>query len=315
MALGLRSVAAPVPTRLPHRQRSLYDAGSGSTLPGRAVRSEGQAPTGDQAVDEAYDALGATFDLYWDVYDRDSIDDAGMELVGSVHYLSNYDNAFWNGTQMVFGDGDGTYFNRFTSGGRRRRPRAHARRHRARGESHLPRPAGRAERVGLRRLRIDRQAVLALAAADRRRGRLADRRGPLHSARERGGAPLDEGPGHGVRRPGAREGSAAGPHERLRRRRPTTTAASTSTRASRTARSTSRRSRSAATPGSGPGRSGTRRWATRACRRTRSSRTSRASRPTTPAGSTTTPRARPSRPPGTTWESRRRSQRSNEERL
>ena len=115
VALGLRSVAAPVPTRLPHRQRSLYDAGSGSTLPGRAVRSEGQAPTGDQAVDEAYDALGATFDLYWDVYDRDSIDDAGMELVGSVHYLSNYDNAFWNGTQMVFGDGDGTYFNRFTA--------------------------------------------------------------------------------------------------------------------------------------------------------------------------------------------------------
>jgi Zn-dependent metalloprotease len=37
-----------------------------------------------------------------------------MNMIGTVHYLSGYDNAFWNGSQMVFGDGDGTYFNRFT---------------------------------------------------------------------------------------------------------------------------------------------------------------------------------------------------------
>src|SRR5262249_46427006 len=32
----------------------------------------------------------------------------------SVHYRKDYDNAFWNGTQMVFGDGDGDLFNPFT---------------------------------------------------------------------------------------------------------------------------------------------------------------------------------------------------------
>jgi Zn-dependent metalloprotease len=31
-----------------------------------------------------------------------------------VHYGLDYDNAFWDGTQMVFGDGDGDLFNRFT---------------------------------------------------------------------------------------------------------------------------------------------------------------------------------------------------------
>jgi hypothetical protein len=58
--------------------------------------------------------LGATFDLYWSVFGRNSIDNAGQDLLGSVHYGQAYDNAFWNGTQMVFGDGDGRYFNRFT---------------------------------------------------------------------------------------------------------------------------------------------------------------------------------------------------------
>jgi Zn-dependent metalloprotease len=98
----------------PHRQRMIYNANQGTGLPGNLVRSEGQGATGDAATDEAYDGLGATFDLYWNVYARNSIDNAGMNLVGTVHYGQQYDNAFWNGQQMVFGDGDGQYFNRFT---------------------------------------------------------------------------------------------------------------------------------------------------------------------------------------------------------
>jgi Zn-dependent metalloprotease len=98
----------------PHKKRLIHDAKTGTTLPGTLVRSEGQAATGDAAVDEAYDGLGATFDLYWDIYQRDSIDNAGMDLIGTVHYDKKYDNAFWNDVQMVFGDGDGQYFNRFT---------------------------------------------------------------------------------------------------------------------------------------------------------------------------------------------------------
>jgi hypothetical protein len=78
------------------------------------VRSEGQEPSGDPAVDEAYDGLGATWRLWFEVFDRDSLDGRGMPLLATVHYGSGYDNAFWDGTQMVFGDGDGVIFERFT---------------------------------------------------------------------------------------------------------------------------------------------------------------------------------------------------------
>jgi hypothetical protein len=94
--------------------RAIHDAEHTQQLPGKLVRSEGQADSPDVAVNEAYDGLGDTYQLYAEQYDRDSIDDQGMQLSGSVHYDENYDNAFWDGTQMVFGDGDGDIFNRFT---------------------------------------------------------------------------------------------------------------------------------------------------------------------------------------------------------
>jgi len=98
----------------PHKQRLIYTCNHGTTLPGMLVRSEGQPASSDVAVNEAYDGLGATFDLYWDIFKRNSIDNAGMNLLGSVHYGNKYNNAFWDGVQMAFGDGDGVYFNRFT---------------------------------------------------------------------------------------------------------------------------------------------------------------------------------------------------------
>ncbi len=98
----------------PRRNRLVYTAANTTNLPGTLVRSEGQGPSGDIDVNEAYDGLGATFDLFSDVYGRNSIDDNGMDLVATVHYGNQYNNAFWDGAQMVFGDGDGTIFNRFT---------------------------------------------------------------------------------------------------------------------------------------------------------------------------------------------------------
>jgi Zn-dependent metalloprotease len=95
-------------------QRSIYDALGKMLLPGMPVRLEGQPASGDPAVDEAYDALGASYDFFWEVLGRDSIDNKGFALVGSVHYGQHYENAFWNGSQMVFGDGDGEIFERFT---------------------------------------------------------------------------------------------------------------------------------------------------------------------------------------------------------
>jgi Zn-dependent metalloprotease len=96
------------------RQRTVYDAQNREELPGRSVRAEGAPATSDVHVNEAYDGLGATFDFFADVYDRNSIDDEGLRLDATVHFGREYDNAFWNGQQMVFGDGDGDLFNRFT---------------------------------------------------------------------------------------------------------------------------------------------------------------------------------------------------------
>jgi hypothetical protein len=98
----------------PRKHRLVYDAGNATDLPGVLVRSEGDGATGDPSVDEAYEGLGSTFDLYWDSYQRNSIDNAGQDLIATVHYGEQYNNAFWDGSQMIFGDGDGEIFNRFT---------------------------------------------------------------------------------------------------------------------------------------------------------------------------------------------------------
>ncbi|HEX8446757.1 MAG TPA: M4 family metallopeptidase [Sphingomonas sp.] len=108
-----RSAAGNILT--PSPLRTIRDAGQAERAPGAVIRRrEGEAPTGDAAIDEAYDGLGATFDLFWTAYQRNSIDDAGLPLDATVHYGDAYDNAFWDGSQMVFGDGDGELFQRFT---------------------------------------------------------------------------------------------------------------------------------------------------------------------------------------------------------
>ncbi len=95
-------------------ERAVYDAQHASTLPGELVRAEGKPATSDDPANRAYDGLGATWQLYWSAFQRDSLDAKGLKLIASVHYQQQYDNAFWDGQQMVFGDGDGTYFNDFT---------------------------------------------------------------------------------------------------------------------------------------------------------------------------------------------------------
>lgn len=106
--------ALPSPAR--KKDRLVYDMKNqgSSFLPGTLVRKEGDAKTNDPAVNEAYDYSGATYDFYKKVFDRNSLDDRGMTLISSVHLGRNYNNAFWNGEQMAYGDGDGVIFIRFT---------------------------------------------------------------------------------------------------------------------------------------------------------------------------------------------------------
>ncbi len=119
MPRALTPYAGAAPTKAKVR-REIYDQGSQEPaefdgfLPGKLIRSEGDPKSGDPAVDEAYNGAGVTWKLYNKVFGRNSIDDAGMTLVSSVHAGKGYDNAFWNGRQMVYGDGDDIIFRRFT---------------------------------------------------------------------------------------------------------------------------------------------------------------------------------------------------------
>lgn len=94
--------------------RTISDAQGTQDLPGVKVRGEDDAPSSDTSVNEAFDGLGATFDLLLAEFGRNSLDGAGRPLLATVHYGRDYDNAFWDGTQMVFGDGDGEVFLGFT---------------------------------------------------------------------------------------------------------------------------------------------------------------------------------------------------------
>lgn len=114
MAHSHSKAAVPHSAAAGQLTRDIYDAQQKETLPGVQVRYEGQPSNGDIAVDEAFDYLGITHDFFWNNWQRDSLDNEGMVLSGTVHYGHEYQNAFWNGEQMVFGDGDGEIFNRFT---------------------------------------------------------------------------------------------------------------------------------------------------------------------------------------------------------
>lgn len=106
----------PIGTNAGEKRRTIYDAQNNETDPpsGVLVRGEGDGPSSDTAVNEAYNGLGATYDFYRDVYDRNSLDGNGMRLDAIVHYGDGFNNAFWDGQRMVFGDGDEDLFVNFT---------------------------------------------------------------------------------------------------------------------------------------------------------------------------------------------------------
>ncbi|WP_426450198.1 M4 family metallopeptidase [Paenibacillus sp. S-38] len=91
------------------RRISTYTAGSRTSIPGSIVRDTDNYWTDGAAVD-AHANAAATFDYYKNVHGRNSFDNAGAALNSTVHYSVSYNNAFWNGAQMVYGDGDGSVF-------------------------------------------------------------------------------------------------------------------------------------------------------------------------------------------------------------
>ena len=98
------------PTAKKKAARKVYDCQEQWKQRVKLVRSEGQGDTPDQTVNEVYNFAGVVRDYFKNVLNRDSIDNRGMDLILNVHFGTNYMNAFWDGDEMTFGDGDGKIF-------------------------------------------------------------------------------------------------------------------------------------------------------------------------------------------------------------
>ncbi|OXM13603.1 M4 family metallopeptidase [Paenibacillus herberti] len=80
-----------------------------SGLPGTLLTDSDNVWTDKAAVD-AHANAAAVYDFFRTKFGRNSLDGKGMQIRSSVHYGSNYNNAGWNGVQIMYGDGDGNTF-------------------------------------------------------------------------------------------------------------------------------------------------------------------------------------------------------------
>ncbi|MGA9599429.1 MAG: M4 family metallopeptidase [Methylocystis sp.] len=96
-------------------RRTISDSAGGTDLSAaRVARSEDGPESSDASVNRAFDGFGTTREFYKRVLDRNSLDNRGMRLDGFVHYDQSFNNAFWDGQEMIFGDGDGIMFTDLT---------------------------------------------------------------------------------------------------------------------------------------------------------------------------------------------------------
>ena len=102
---------SPVSTMPPNAtsSRLVYDCQHQWVQRVDLVRGEGDPATGDDDVDAVYDSAESVLGFFAEL-DRRSIDNFEMNLILNVHFGTNYMNAFWDGDEMTFGDGDGSHF-------------------------------------------------------------------------------------------------------------------------------------------------------------------------------------------------------------
>ena len=107
--------------RMSISRQATYDAKNSNSLPGSLAtdaddlwNSAGRTSPGQPALVDAqfYSAFTDNYlrnNLGWDWVAK-----VGRVMTSSVHLSSNYNNAYWNGVQMAYGDGDGTTFREFS---------------------------------------------------------------------------------------------------------------------------------------------------------------------------------------------------------
>src|SRR4030067_3301995 len=95
------------------RGLTTYNGRNKLGLPGLLFRDldntwgDGTKSNSQSAAVDAHAGAADTADYYLNTHGRDSYDDAGAPIISTVHYRRHYVNAFWNGQQMVYGEGDG----------------------------------------------------------------------------------------------------------------------------------------------------------------------------------------------------------------
>jgi len=95
--------------------RFVYDCQNRTQQRVKLIREEGGEASDDISVDKAYETSGFVRDYFKEVFGLNSIDDNGLDIISNVHYGEDYNNAFWDGDEMTYGDGDGTEFKDFAS--------------------------------------------------------------------------------------------------------------------------------------------------------------------------------------------------------
>jgi Zn-dependent metalloprotease len=112
---AVRGLMGALPVAPAGGRRTVYDCRGRRTLNfAQMVRTEDGPISTDPAANRAFAGLGDTRAFYAEVFQRASIDGNGMRLDGYVHFGQAFNNAFWDGHQMVFGDGDGRVFSDLT---------------------------------------------------------------------------------------------------------------------------------------------------------------------------------------------------------
>ena len=93
---------------------TVYDCNQTQNLPGLPVPAPKNST--DPTAKRSFDETTHVAEFYDKIFSRNSIDDAGMTMMSSIHFGVKFNNAMWTGTQMLYGDGDGELFIDFTNG-------------------------------------------------------------------------------------------------------------------------------------------------------------------------------------------------------
>lgn len=96
-------------------ERFIYDSQNKNEQRVALVRKEGDAPTPDETANKAYETSGFVREYFRDTFGLDSINGNGLAIISNIHYGEAYNNAFWDGDEMTYGDGDGKEFTDFAS--------------------------------------------------------------------------------------------------------------------------------------------------------------------------------------------------------